>query len=867
MTGHDATHEVVGVGDLFDLDFGSETSEHNNTAATQTRSPFACAVDPWRDAGWHGILPLAARSKEAPPKRYTGAEGEWPLDAVIDVWRGWADANVCLRFPNTHVGIDVDGYKDAGRASWDEVVARCGPLPATWSIRNRDDGISGTYLFRLPHPMKLRGGLPGIDVIQHHHRYQLLPPSVHPDGRVYVLYGPDGRPTDRPPTLDEVPLLPDAWVRELALDSPGTIGTVRSRSTDAWAAPVVKAFGEAVVRFGGGESRHDVACQVSLALCRYEDAGLSGATDALETLGELFIAKIADRATSDEARAEWDRMVDGGRERVARTPSTYVPRGPVEVDELIDDSRSSSAASAASDDRDGHVVWLEPDSRGADTPPKRARRPRINVSSAPPRDLAEMGWDLLCEANDPERLFVSGGRPVRLERDDNGWPVMQPLTPQRTLFELSYVADWFQPTQGGGWKPVGPPPAVATQVLATPEMPLPSLMRLVEAPVFAPNGSLQTEPGYHPDSRTLYVPAPGFVIPPISQQPSASELRRAIGEFDELLCDFPFADDASRAHAVALMILPFVRDLIDGPTPLHLFDKPVPGSGASLLVHALLVPMLGHAPPFGTDSNTDEEWRKRITSSLMHSPTAVVLDNLTGELRSPALMAAITSTVWEDRILGRSEIGRWPIHCVWIATSNNLSLKRDLVRRTLYCRLDPNTDRPEDRAGFRHELPGYAYERRPQLVWAVLTAVQAWIAAGRPTPTVTRLGSFEAWTEVIGGILDVLEIDGFLGDRDTLRANTDAGHEPELWLIEEWWRLNHEELTTSAKLFALIEQASEMPPDLLNGRDEQQMRSSLGTRLRDMKDRVFTLEDDTKVRVTKATKKRGTQQWQLQLLR
>ena len=31
------------------------------------------------------------------------------------------------------------------------------------------------------------------------------------------------------------------------------------------------------------------------------------------------------------------------------------------------------------------------------------------------------------------------------------------------------------------------------------------------------------------------------------------------------------------------MLLPFVRELIDGPTPLHLIEKPTPGTGGTLL--------------------------------------------------------------------------------------------------------------------------------------------------------------------------------------------------------------------------------------------------------------------------------------------
>ena len=37
----------------------------------------------------------------------------------------------------------------------------------------------------------------------------------------------------------------------------------------------------------------------------------------------------------------------------------------------------------------------------------------------------------------------------------------------------------------------------------------------------------------------------------------------------ELLGDFPFTGDAERPHAVGFLLLPFLRELVDGPTPIH----------------------------------------------------------------------------------------------------------------------------------------------------------------------------------------------------------------------------------------------------------------------------------------------------------
>lgn len=40
------------------------------------------------------------------------------------------------------------------------------------------------------------------------------------------------------------------------------------------------------------------------------------------------------------------------------------------------------------------------------------------------------------------------------------------------------------------------------------------------------------------------------------------------------------------------MLNPFVRDLIDGPTPLHLIEAPVAGTGKGLLASIAMLPAL-----------------------------------------------------------------------------------------------------------------------------------------------------------------------------------------------------------------------------------------------------------------------------------
>ena len=178
---------------------------------------YGAAVEAWTAAGWRGVLPLPARSKTPPPSGYTGANGAWPTDETVAAWAATGAANAALRLPDGVIGVDVDAYNGKiGAETLGRLEARCGPLPDTWTITSRSDGISGIRLYRTPLGIGWRGEAgPGVEVIQHRHRYLLIPPSIHPEGREYLLIGPGGELGDRPPTVDELPALPTAWVEAL----------------------------------------------------------------------------------------------------------------------------------------------------------------------------------------------------------------------------------------------------------------------------------------------------------------------------------------------------------------------------------------------------------------------------------------------------------------------------------------------------------------------------------------------------------------------------------------------------------------------------------------------------------------------------
>ncbi|HEX2578648.1 MAG TPA: bifunctional DNA primase/polymerase [Aquihabitans sp.] len=296
------------------------------SAAEQPLPLFAAAVERYRDAGWEGVLPIPARKKSSPPSGFTGDSGAYPTEVQLSAWaRGAPDANIALRMPPDVIGIDVDAYGDKpGGRTLAALEAQLGPLPYTWTSTSRHDGVSGIRLYKIPPGVKLVGSLPGIEIIQRHHRYAVVAPSIHPDGREYRWIDPDGVEGSDVAYREDVPDLPPAWLEHLRADRHTTAERrVLATGQQEPSRAVDSALGGAMRRLTVG-TRHDGALSGVTALTRLAHEGHPGADDAIATLQRAFLAAVAADGSRNEreAAAEWQRMVDSAEQLVTTTPST-----------------------------------------------------------------------------------------------------------------------------------------------------------------------------------------------------------------------------------------------------------------------------------------------------------------------------------------------------------------------------------------------------------------------------------------------------------------------------------------------------------------------------------------------------------------
>ncbi len=505
----------------------------------------------------------------------------------------------------------------------------------------------------------------------------------------------------------------------------------------------------------------------------------------------------------------------------------------------------------------------------------------IDLTSNQPQQLAidadeylplttAAAWEALRKVNDARttpRLYRYAGGLVRVELDDKDVATLRRLDEATMRAEMVRASLWLKKEI----KPATPTRHQVEDVLQEESPPLPVLRQLATVPLFAADGTLISAAGFYPTAGILYVPEPGLSIPPVPTNPSTEDVLGAYNLISEMTEEFPFVAGADRAHAIALLILPFVRPMIVGLTPIHGFEAPKPRTGKGLLLEQILYVGVGtNYAHYGPPPKDRDEVRKAITSALADGNRAILWDNIRYMLDSAEFATAVTTPLWSDRILGRSgNLKVNPLEVIWVTSANNPSSSDEIAKRTIRIRLDAGVPNPEDRE-FKKELPQWVRERCGALIGAALTLAQNWIAKGMPAPKAKPVGAFEQWSRVIGGILETAGIEGFLSIRPSdTQSSTDRQAIAWSEFVARWRGKHHSNETTVADLFEIAKNVEGL--SLGRSDKERAQRTSFGISLNKRRDWVFapmrpdpddpTLPLKVKITFTGTSRKSGA--WKL----
>ena len=466
------------------------------------------------------------------------------------------------------------------------------------------------------------------------------------------------------------------------------------------------------------------------------------------------------------------------------------------------------------------------------------------------RTKAAALWAGVHTNNHPRRLFSFNRQIARIKEDE---AKVEILDMNSARYEFSRLVNWMQETKNEWGTHVDPSQNVIGDALSTHKPPLPELTQVVSIPIVTSEGRLITAPGYDAESGVFYA-AESACLPQINSAATKQDALDALKWIEEeVLVDFPFADEASKAAAISIAILPFVRQLIHGQTPLYLLEKPAAGTGATTLGLALCYPFIGKEIPVTTWTSNEEERRKQITAHLASGGGPIFYDNMSGYVNSDVLASALTSQNWSDRILSTSKQAEFPINSTWLATGNNPEFHAQILRRIASIRLVSLMEDPSQRTNWRHaDLLHWISTHRKEYVEKILTIVMAWLNEGMPEFQGKPLASYVSWSSVMGGILEFVEVPGFLENVDLKKAAMDNETQVIREFIQAWW----EE----------YEGAPKSPTDILtdfsamevtgnwDAPNRQGQVTKVGRWMAHLKDRVFDIGSTT-VQVTQSVRK------------
>ncbi|MBL8695714.1 MAG: hypothetical protein JNJ88_16600, partial [Planctomycetes bacterium] len=224
--------------------------------------------------------------------------------------------------------------------------------------------------------------------------------------------------------------------------------------------------------------------------------------------------------------------------------------------------------------------------------------------------------------------------------------------------------------------------------------------------------------------------------------------------FHDLTVDFPFANEASRQNFIGMLLTAILRPALPGNAPMHAVIASLERTGKTKLIEQVLGGIvLGRPMPAIPIGWSPEEIEKRVASIALAGEGLVHLDNVR-ELDSPALASLLTASSIGVRQFGKLDLSLVANRLVLVASGNNIQAHSELSKRIVPITLQPLDATPELREDFVHpDLEEYVGRVRAQYLAILVGMVRSWKDSGSK-PGSRRLGGFERWARVVGGILE-----------------------------------------------------------------------------------------------------------------
>jgi hypothetical protein len=403
----------------------------------------------------------------------------------------------------------------------------------------------------------------------------------------------------------------------------------------------------------------------------------------------------------------------------------------------------------------GHGVPPEPpedEEEKSEFPPNAAwvELPRVG------RQLSAFAREIgnVCATNG---IFKAGEDIVTVDTDNLRMAVMDPDKFRGYVEQIAVTFKWEALPTGKGTPPnYQKAPTTMTSDVAKGTLRNPQfidrqrpLLRVhsLPQPVMREDGRIELlKEGY--DQSGIFTTSSGIEIKDIGREASLALL-------DTLLEHFPFVSPLDKAVQIAnmvsfygAMLLPLNSERLN-----YAMKANKHRSGKTLLIKVGIVPVTGEVTIQPYPANP-KEMTDLLNTTANDGASYLVIDDITGHVKSPSLNAYITASKWGFRGFHTQRSITRNRQAVVFLSGHEMSLQADLEGRFLECRLHI-----AEADSLAHRVPTPINERwlkraaqRSDICSALWSLILDWDRKGRPGPDHVKPG-FEEWCSVFGGIV------------------------------------------------------------------------------------------------------------------